>query len=110
MPVAAVSVTLLPELVKFAMPALLVAAVAVNAADTVALAVALKLTTRLSLPDRSVTVSVPASTLKVSLPKPPVKVSLPKPPVSVSLLLPPIKVSALPLPMKVAAAPVLVTV
>ena len=109
-PVAAVRDTLLPLLDKLAVPALLVAAVAVNAVATIALRVAFELTTRLSPFDKSVMLSVPASIVKVSLPAPPVKVSLPAPPVKVSLPVPPVKLSALLLPTKVVAAPVLVTV
>ena len=93
--------TLLPLVVKLAVPVLLVPVVAIKASDTVALAIAPTLTTRLSLADRSVMVSVPASTVKVSLPAPPVRVSLPKPPFKTLAALLPVKMlfSALPVPL-----------
>ena len=57
-----------PALVSLAVPALELAEVAANAALTVAVAVAEALTTRMSVPKRSVMVSVPAATAKVEPP------------------------------------------
>src|SRR5438309_1952027 len=95
-PVAADTLMLKPDAVIDAVPALLVGALAVQAAAAVAFAVAPDDTTRMSvpLPPRSVMVSVPASTLNVSAPAPPVSLSLPAPPVSVSVPEPPMMLSA----------------
>ena len=100
MPLARDRSTPKPALLRFAMPALSVAAVAVKAPVTVAFAVAPPETTSPSPPERSVTLSTPASTLKMSLPAPPVRVSLPAPPVRVSAPTPPERTLAPELPLR----------
>ena len=67
-----------PELV------FLVPFVATKAVMSAAFAVALPVTTKISLVVKSTTVSVPESTLKVSAPALPVMVSFPAPPVKLS--------------------------
>ncbi len=100
-----------PFVVRVAVPAFVVPTVAVQAADTAALAVALPATVRISPPLRSVMLSVPEARVKVSLPVPPVRLSLPTPPTSVSLPPPPVRVSAFDEPVSVVAvSAVLVTV
>ena len=94
-----------PALERVAVPALLVAAVAVKAPETVALAIAPALTTSASPLERSVIESVPASTLNVSLPLPPVIVSLPAPPVRLSFPSPPARLSLPAPPLRALSAP-----
>ena len=92
-----------PTVVRVAVPEFKLAEVAVQAAPTVAVAVAPELTNRMSAPPvpRSVIVSVPDTTVKVSMPVPPVRESLPSPPTRVSAPVPPVKVSAPELPVSV---------
>ena len=82
-PVAAARLTPKPLAERLAVPALLLVAAAIQAAASVALAVAPDETTSTSAPlPRSVMLSVPAPIVKVSAPAPPVSVSLPTPPSS----------------------------
>ena len=92
-PATAARFTEKPLAVRLAVPALLLAAVAVQAAASVALTVAPSDTFSLSTPPlpRSVIVSEPALTSKRSTSSPPVRVSLPVPPRSVSSLLEPVR-------------------
>ena len=96
--------TATPTVVRRAVPALLEAAVAVQAAVTVAFAVAPAATVRISEPFRSVMTSTPKPTVNLSLPMPPVRVSLPTAPMRVSLPVPPIRLS-LPSPPVIKSLP-----
>ena len=112
-PVAELTLILKPLAVTDAVPALLLEAVAVQAAVAVECAVAPAEMTRISEPfPRSMMKSVPESTLNVSFPVPPVSKSLPPPPVMVSAPEPPVIVSALVEPTSVTAValPLLVMV